>query len=160
MFSELDDYLKEFEMDEYALDYWYDEGFSIAQDMLSQFIEEDWKQLKEQLSNRSLGWKRRLGYCLHDYESLKEIEILCELIDTEDDELFEIVIDSLRSHNIQMILNLNVIKQEHLKKIESKFSTSNTVEKKVMGDFLSKLDNGKRTVLVDSTYFEAISHEK
>jgi len=29
-----------------------------------------------------------------------------------------------------------------------------------MGDFLSKLDNGKRTVLVDSTYFEAISHEK
>ena len=61
MFSELDDYLKEFEMDEYALDYWYDEGFSIAQDMLSQFIEEDWKQLKEQLSNRSLGWKRRLG---------------------------------------------------------------------------------------------------
>ena len=46
MFSELDDYLKEFEMDEYALDYWYDEGFSIAQDMLSQFIEEDWKQLK------------------------------------------------------------------------------------------------------------------
>ena len=59
-----------------------------------------------------------------------------------------------------MILNLNVIKQEHLKKIESKFSTSNTVEKKVMGDFLSKLDNGKRTVLVDSTYFEAISHEK
>ncbi len=61
MFSELDDYLKEFEMDEYALDYWYDEGFSIAQDMLSQFIEEDWKQLKEQLKNRSLGWKRRLG---------------------------------------------------------------------------------------------------
>ena len=61
MFSELDDYLKEFEMDEYALDYWYDEGFSIAQDMLSQFIEEDWKQLKEQLKNRSLGWKRRRG---------------------------------------------------------------------------------------------------
>lgn len=52
MFYKLDDYLKDFEMDDYALDYWYDEGFSIAQDMLAQFKEIDWKMLKIQMKYR------------------------------------------------------------------------------------------------------------
>lgn len=41
------------ELDEYALDYWYDEGLSIAQNVLIQFTEGDWKQLKEQLKKLS-----------------------------------------------------------------------------------------------------------
>lgn len=58
MFYKLDEYLKDFEMDDYALDYWYDEGFSIAQDMLAQFKEIDWKMLKIQMQYCDLGWKK------------------------------------------------------------------------------------------------------
>lgn len=143
MFSEVDEYLKEFEMQDYALDYWYDEGFSIAQDMLLRFSEEDWNQLKEQLEERSLGWRRRLAYCLHDSENLNEIIILSHLIETDDEELFEIAVDSLRCHNAKIIVNLKSIKKEILDKIVDRSNSSNSseVEKKVMVDFLSKMSN-------------------
>lgn len=143
MFSELDEYLKEFEMQEYALDYWYDEGFSIAQDMLSQFSGDDWKQMKEQLEEHSLGWKRRLAYCLHDSEDLNEIIVLSHLIETDDEELFEIAVDSLRCHNAKKIIDFKIVKKETLDKIVARSNSLNSseVEKKVMVDFLSKMSS-------------------
>lgn len=141
MLYKLDEYLKDFEMDDYALDYWYDEGFSIAQDMLAQFKEIDWEMLKIQMKYRDLGWKKRLVYCLNEYDSLHEIEILYELMETEDEELFESIVDSLRCHNFKKMQDFNVIRKEYFEKIVSKLNTSDTVEKKIMSDFLSKLEN-------------------
>lgn len=143
MFSELDEYLKEFEMQEYALDYWYDEGFSIAQDMLSRFSEDDWNQLRKQLEERSLGWKRRLAYCLHDSENSNEIIVLSDLIESDDEELFEIAVDSLRCHNAKKIVDLESIKKEVLDKIVDRSNSSDSceVKKRVIVDFFSKISN-------------------
>lgn len=63
MFSEFNEYLKAFEMENYAVNYWYNEGFSIAQEMLEKFSEEEWIELKNSLLSKSIGWKRRLAYC-------------------------------------------------------------------------------------------------
>lgn len=85
--------------------------------------------------------EKKLVYCLNGYDSLHEIEILYELMETEDEELFESIVDSLRFHNFKKMQDFNVIRKEYFEKIVSKLNTSNTVEKKIMSDFLSKLDN-------------------
>lgn len=135
MFLEFDEYLKAFEAENYAVDYWYDEGFSIAQEMLEKFLGEDWIQLKNSLLSRSIGWKRRLAYCLHD-NNLHELEILLELVKTDDEELFELTVDSLRGFDTveakQLILNQTGI----INKIEQMISSSGVVTKKVLEDFL------------------------
>ena len=80
MFEELDRYIKEFEMEDFAVDYWYDEGATIAEDMLHKFKNHDWESLLHMLPNRTIGWKRRLAYCLHDSSDLKQLETLWEFI--------------------------------------------------------------------------------
>lgn len=142
MFSELDEYLKGFDQCENNLDYWYDEGFIIAQDMLSKFSEDDWTQIEGQLKERSLSWKKRLAYCLDDKENTKEIALLTHLLETKDKELFEIAVDSLRCHTIEKIKSTNSIHKHILNRIinRSQCADSSDVEKKIMKDFLLKMD--------------------
>jgi len=98
MFTELNKYIKEFEKEDFAMDYWYDEGATIAENMMKKFQDKDWESMLHELPKTTIGWKRRLAYCLHDANNLKELEILLELIDTDDPELFEVSVDSLRSY--------------------------------------------------------------
>jgi len=96
MFNEFNNYIKEFEKDDFASDYWYDEGFLIAEGMLQKFQEDDWNMMLMELPNATIGWKRRLAYCLNDANNKKHLEILLILIDTDDKDLFEISSESLR----------------------------------------------------------------
>lgn len=136
MFEKLDNYIKEFETEDFAVDYWYDEGFLIAEDMLQKFEDEDWETLLQVLPGRTIGWKRRLAYCLHDSDDLKQLETLLALIDTDDTELFEILVDSLRSfkNNKDMVQNNNLI----IKKIENLMPKAGVVTKKIFQDFLDE----------------------
>lgn len=135
MFEELDRYIKEFEADDFAADYWYDEGVLIAEDMLQKFESNDWESLIQVLPKRTIGWKRRLAYCLNDSNDLKQLETLLILIDTDDTELFEISVDSLRSFkdNQFMMQNNNQI----IKKIETLMPKVGAVTKKIFQDFLN-----------------------
>ncbi len=45
-------------------DPWYDDGFSIAQEMLSQFSASDWVELSRQVLTKPLEWQKKLIYCL------------------------------------------------------------------------------------------------
>ena len=48
--------------------------------MLENFVD-DWEALLEESPERTIGWKRRLAYCLQDATNLGQSEILLTLID-------------------------------------------------------------------------------
>lgn len=134
MFEKLDKYIKEFAIEDFEVDYWYDEGVSIAEDMLQKFENNDWESLLQVLPKRTIGWKRRLAYCLHDSGDLRQLETLLVLIDTDDTELFEISVDSLRSFKDNQVIMKN--KNQIIKKIETLMPKVGVATKKVFQEFL------------------------
>lgn len=135
MFEKLDRYINEFEAEDFPVDYWYDEGFLIVEDMLQSFENDDWEYLFQKLPKKTIGWKRRLAYCLHDSNDLKQLEVLLMLIDTDDDELFEISVDSLRSFkdNLAIIQNDN----QKIQKIETLMLKVGVATKRMFQEFLN-----------------------
>ncbi|MCI8429874.1 MAG: hypothetical protein HFI16_06400 [Lachnospiraceae bacterium] len=94
MYDELNKYLSGY----FTIDYWYDEGVDIAREIISEFKESDWKMLLEEISKKDVEWKKRIAYCLYNYDNKYEWLLLVELLNTEeDDELLVISLDSLRS---------------------------------------------------------------
>ena len=77
MFDEFDRYIFEFTEIDYAVDYWYDEGADIAEKMLCEFQEDDWKILLETLSERQTEWKKRRKKCACFNITQITIFILC-----------------------------------------------------------------------------------
>lgn len=106
MFDEFDKYILEFAAEGFAVDYWYDEGVNIAENMIYEFEDSDWKNLLEAVPKRTIEWQKRLAYCMHDGNDLNQLNILLDLVETNDNELFEIVIDSLRGFTSEKNLNL------------------------------------------------------
>ena len=139
MFTNFNEYLKEFESDDYGVDYWYDEGFSIAQDMLSEFSSDDWVKLEEGLLYASIGWKKRLAYCLHNNNNMQELSILLELFNTEDIELLELVVDSLRGFDTKECKRLIQKNSLVVTTVKEKIKCSSPIIAKVLTDFLIKL---------------------
>lgn len=76
MFDEFDKYIFEFAVEDFAVDYWYDEGVDIAENMLCEFEENDWKMLLEVVSERTVEWKKRLAYCMHDKSDFNQLRVL------------------------------------------------------------------------------------
>ncbi|UIO40860.1 hypothetical protein LOY85_18900 [Brevibacillus brevis] len=60
MYEELDEYLS----GEFTTDYWYDEGFSIAREMLEEFNNNDWEELLNGILLKSTEWQVRYAYCV------------------------------------------------------------------------------------------------
>ena len=107
MYNEFDKYLLGYFTD----DYWYDEGFTIARDMLSEFSDNDWLKLQEEVLKKNIEWQKKLAYCIDNTSKMYELEILLTLSTVKDNELFNICIDSLRSFiiddNYKKIVSLN-----------------------------------------------------
>ncbi len=93
MYTKLENYLSGY----FHTNYWYDEGVEIAQDIISNFTDKDWEQLLKKLPKQNMEWKKKLAYCLYNDKNKYELLTLIELLHTEDKELLEIVLDSLRS---------------------------------------------------------------
>ncbi|WP_024347008.1 hypothetical protein [Lacrimispora indolis] len=93
MYNEFDKYLLGYFTD----DYWYDEGFSIAREMLSEFSDDDWLKLQDELMEKDIDWQKKLAYCIDNTSKMYELETLLTLSTVKDNELFNICIDSLRS---------------------------------------------------------------
>jgi len=93
MYIELDNYL----LGNLPVDYWYDEGFSIACEMLRKFAQEDWEILSREVLNKPPDYQRKLAYCIDNSSGNYGLSILLSLGDTDDEELFEICVDSLRA---------------------------------------------------------------
>lgn len=138
MFDEFDKYIFEFTVEDFAVDYWYDEGVDIAEKMLCAFTEDDWKILLETVHERTLEWQKYLAYCMHDKNDLNQLKVLLLLVETDDSELFEIVVDSLSSFTSEESLNLIQADSRIVTKIEELMPKVGDATKRVFEEFLKK----------------------
>lgn len=137
MYKELDEFITEYQN---TADFWYDVGCVMASEKLSKFSSNDWEELLRNVHTKPLAWKKKLAYCLDNSCNMYELEILLSLLNTDDEELFEICIDTLRSFTTpeskQMILdNLSVVSR-----VKDDLPKSGIATRKVLEDFLRQLN--------------------
>ncbi|WP_422659852.1 hypothetical protein ACK8P5_04825 [Paenibacillus sp. EC2-1] len=123
-----------------TVDSWYDDGCVIANEILEDFTPSDWDELSNQVPNKPVEWQKKLAYCLDNECNMYELNILISLLSTNDVELFEICIDTLRSFTTQeskeMILDNPIILQRVNNIL---LHTSSLPVKSMLQDFLSKI---------------------
>ena len=132
MYKELDDLLSE----ESSIDSWYDDGFLIAQSIMNDFSENDWKNLSLNVLNKSLEWQKKLVYCLDNQIIQEELEIIGKLLCTEDDDLLEMCIDVLRSFDNEIGHAYVNAHPEIIAKVKEKLDKAGNVTKMMLQSFL------------------------
>lgn len=137
MYKNLDVFILPYSDDNEPGDYWYDCGIIESTKILSSFTDSDWECLLANLNDKSIYWKIRLVECLGDLHNIYELQIILELIDIDNDELFVSCVDSLRSINL-CSLPENKVKQIELK-IASLVQNASLPVKSVLEDFMNKL---------------------
>lgn len=135
MYRELDNLISA----DTTVDSWYDDGCIIASEILSEFSPRDWEELSNKVLTKSLEWQKKLAYCLDSDCNMYELKILLSLLSTEDEELFEICIDTLRSfmtsESKQMILDNPSI----LHRVNDLLPNAGVAVKRILEDFLIKI---------------------
>lgn len=147
MYDELEKYLLGY----LPANYWYDEGVDIAQDMISNFKDDDWKQLLEQLSKQDIEWKKKLAYCLNDGSNRYEIVTLLELIETKDEELLEISLDSLRDFVNKETVDFFINNTKVMKHIYELYYNSSKPTQLMLVDLVNKINKftEDKLILID-----------
>ncbi|MBP2112109.1 hypothetical protein [Paenibacillus silagei] len=136
MYKELDNLL----CADTTVDSWYDDGCVIASEILSDFDPRDWDELSNQVLSKPIDWQRKLAYCLDNECNVYELNILLSLLAINDEELFEICIDTLRSYTDQDSKKIILDKQEVFKRVNDLLLTANLPVKKILQDFLAKIN--------------------
>lgn len=136
MYNELEKYLSGY----FYPNYWYDEGVDTAQDMISHFTDDDWKLLLERLSKQDVEWKKKLAYCLYDNRNPYELSVLLELLNTDDDELLEISIDSLRDFISKETVDYLLHNPQIMKQIKKLYHNSSKPTQMILKDFMNKIN--------------------
>lgn len=132
MYKELDDLLSE----ESTIDSWYDDGFLIAQDIMTNFLKEDWEELSENVLHKHPEWQKKLVYCLDHQIIEEEIAIINKLFDTEDEELLEMCIDALRSFDNELGHTYISRHPEIIEMAEKKMHAAGNATKRMLQNFL------------------------
>jgi hypothetical protein len=138
MYKELDNFLNPLTEDT-SVDYWYDCGCVIACEILSEFTPSDWVELSNQVLSKSIEWQRKLAYCLDNECDINELNILLLLINTNDEELFEICVDTLRSFKNQETKQIVLDNPKILQRVNDLLTNASIPVKKMLQDFLSKV---------------------
>lgn len=134
MYKELDELL----LEETTVDSWYDDGFSIAQDILNQFSSNDWQELSNEVLNKDLDWQKKLVYCIDNQEIEEELNIICKLILIDDEELFEMCIDALRAFDNELGHSFIKKNPQIIMEVEKRMDVAGNATKRVLEDFLRK----------------------
>ena len=134
MYNELDELL----LEETTVDSWYDDGFSIAQDILNQFSNDDWQELSKEVLKKDLDWQKKLVYCLDNQVIEEELNIICKLILIDDEELFEMCIDALRAFDNELGHSFIKKNPQIVIEVEKKINITGNATKRVLEDFLRK----------------------
>lgn len=108
MYDELDNYLSS----EFSVDYWSDEGINIAVTTVENFSEDDWKLLVINASEKSPDWQVKLANLLGDFTTENSVTILISLLGSNNDEVIEAAIDSIRG-----MTNIEVLKDDKVRKL-------------------------------------------
>lgn len=136
MYLEFDKYLSGY----FTEDYWYDDGVMIAEEMLQKFEDGDWELLINEIKSKSIEWQTRYAYCIdvginHEY-ALKSLMMLTE---TDDEELFVTVIDSLRCIVKIGDLSTTLSDDALIVRIDKLMSKCGVATKSILEDFKSKV---------------------
>ncbi|WP_252238069.1 hypothetical protein [Clostridium sp. VAP51] len=134
MYKELDKLL----LEETTVDSWYDDGFSIVQDILKQFSSDDWNKLYNEVLNKDLDWQKKLVYCLDNQVIEEEFNIIYKLILIDNEELFEMCIDALRAFDNELGHSFIKKNPQIIIEVEKRMNTAGNVAKKVLEGFLKK----------------------
>ena len=111
MFVDFDNYLKK----SFSLDFWEDEGISIAEEILNSFSEDDWNSLINILSSREKAWRIRCANVLSEIEDENVIDILISIAITESLEVKLAALDSINSKlSLQSMSNNSISNLERL----------------------------------------------
>lgn len=137
MYKEFEEYLFGY----FTVDYWYDEGFLIAQEMLLEFSSCDWKKLLNTAVTKPLEWQRKLAYCLDNECSLNELKVLLTMLDTDDKELFEICVDTLRSFTSSESKQLILENPSIIQRVNDLIPQAGVATRKILEDFLIKIQS-------------------
>jgi len=133
MFDELDRLLAYND----TTDYWYDEGFCYAQNVLANFSGNDWKQLSDIILSKYSEYQKKLVYCLDGENEVHELEIIEKLISVDDEEFFIMCVDSLRNFDSNYLKK----NQSVIDMIKAKSDTSKKLLSIVSDIFLEKVNN-------------------
>ena len=136
MFEELNNLL----MENVTEDAWYDDGCVIAKDILSEFSEDDWNCLKDVILSRNSEWQKKIVYCLDNQLIEEELKIICKLLQSDDNELLEMCIDSLRSFDNEVGHKFMKKNPQVIQMVKNRIKGAGIVEKKMMENFLIIFD--------------------
>jgi hypothetical protein len=136
MYEDLDKYLN----GALTLDYWYDEGFLIAREMLEKFQDEDWAKLQVDILSKPIDWRVKFAYCTdRGINDGSIVNILVLLSDTDSDELFEACVDALRVFASSNFIGLKPNENRIVHRIEEMLPNLGMVPRKMFEDFVSKV---------------------
>lgn len=134
-FDIFDEFISNFSVKDIT-DFWYDDSLFIAQEFLEKFTDDDWDLLIKVIDDKPIFWKYRLAELLGNNNNFKEFEVLMKLVNTNDEQLFEISIDALRFFKNEEFKDILKNNFEIFNKIKNLYFKSDTVRKKIFDDFL------------------------
>ena len=157
MFKELDELLESYATDyESNSEIWSVDGSVDAIDIIRDFQEEDWKELKESLKNKSPIWETLLAECLIDRDNPHTVEVLNMLTDTNDKRLFRTVVCRLNEYDLESIKN----KDEIVAKIKQYLPESSEPDKMYFDYFLKKKIKRNRDLKIFTDNIEETARQQ
>lgn len=136
MYTELNSLLEQNVTD----DAWYDDGFLVAQDIMNNFVAEDWKRLGEEVLSKDIEWQKKLAYCIDNQLIEEELNIICKLLQVKNGELLEMCVDSLRSFDNEIGHLYIKNNPQIIQTVKSRIKNAGTIEKIILEKFLSIFD--------------------
>ena len=136
MYTELNSLLEQNVID----DAWYYDGFLVAQDIMNNFVAEDWKRLGEEVLSKDIEWQKKLAYCIDNQLIEEELNIICKLLQVKNDELLEMCVDSLRSFDNEVGHLYIKNNPQIIQMVKSRIKNAGTIEKIILEKFLSIFD--------------------
>ncbi|SFU76937.1 hypothetical protein [Butyrivibrio sp. INlla21] len=136
MYEELDELLGQSTTD----DAWNDDGYLLAQDILNDFTDKDWELLTKEIQAKDKEWQKKLIYCIDNQLIEKELNVICKLLQVQDEELFEMCVDTLRSYDNE--IGHSFIKQNPyiIQMAKDRIKKAGNIEKMMLENFISKFE--------------------
>ncbi|NUE67582.1 hypothetical protein [Snodgrassella sp. ESL0253] len=137
MNKKFDDCVSDFIQAREPSDYWYDCAILEAIEILKRFNDNDWLFLLKQLKDKPIFWQKRLIECLGGLHSPYELEVILEIINTTDEDLFISCVDSLRFLDLSTLDNEK--KEQLLSKSERALERASSPVKRILEEIIKKL---------------------
>jgi hypothetical protein len=116
--------------------YWSDDLVLKSGEVLRQFTNHDWIEIRKNWANRPAKWQHRCAYILSEGDAKSVVPLLLAMIESIDDELVIAAIDSLRS--IEDEVPSSALSSQAMARVEE-ISRQNTLNKKIVERLMHKL---------------------